>query len=66
MPLGLAGLWESRQSYWAGNEAQGMGYSLALLGVLSGKLTGRGLWGRGLPGPISCWRPGRQAELWEW
>lgn len=39
------GLWKSRHSCGAGNGGQGMGYSLVLLGVLSGELAGKDLEG---------------------
>lgn len=51
MLLGLAGLRESRQSCEAGSRMQGLGYSLWLFGVLSGKLVCRFL---GREGFILC------------
>lgn len=46
MSLGLEDLQKSSQSFGAGNAAEGMRYSLLLLGVLSDELTGRDLEGR--------------------
>ena len=52
LSLVLACLEECRQSCSVGIGAQGMGCSLPLLGVLSGKLVGRAFEERGLP---SAW-----------
>lgn len=52
LALCWAGLQECRQSCSVGIGAQGMGCSLPLLGVLSGKLVGRAFEERGLP---SAW-----------
>lgn len=55
---------ESRQNCGAGNDAQGMEYSLPLLGVLSWELTCRDLGFGGLSGVSGAeWPLGKQAEL---